>query len=167
MNETRCSICGCITDPSELSSVTLSTESFDICPFCNKKIKAINEHPIENASLAREILTADTKGKRNPQCSAMLYRHFFSLGINPTETVATKPNSQTKQLEAEVQELKSQVEALASDLKKFKRRYYLSRILGVIAPVILTFIMLLIFLKSGLLDNIFAYYDFLGKYANM
>lgn len=175
--ETRCSICGCITDTAELNDVTLSGENFSACPFCNKKLKQIEKDPLSNSQLAREILQQDTKGRRSAQCNAMLYRHFYSLGIKPTENVSNvstqpvnKNNPATPQnadLQKEVAELKKQVEEITSSLKKFKRRYYLSRILGVIAPVVLTLIMLLIFLKMGFLDKLFEYYDFLGKYASM
>ena len=179
--ETRCSVCGCITDTAELSPVTLSEKKFEVCPFCNKKLKAINEYPKENSALAREILTADTKGRRSHECSAMLYRHFYSLGISPTTENAVSsskskekavqnkaaPAPLTKDLAQEVAELKNRVETLSGELKKFKRRYYFSRILGIIAPVLITFIMLIILLSSGALDAIFDYYGFLSEYAGM
>lgn len=179
--ETRCSVCGCITDTAELSPVTLSEKDFEVCPFCNKKLKAINEYPKENSALAREILTADTKGRRSHECSAMLYRHFYSLGISPTPENAVSsskskkkavqnkaaPAPLTKDLAQEVAELKNRVETLSGELKKFKRRYYFSRILGIVAPVLITFIMLIILLSSGALDAIFDYYGLLSEYAGM
>lgn len=195
--ETRCKVCGCITDSIELSSVTLSGKSFDVCPYCLKELNSINDDPVKNANAARKLLSTNANGKRDPECSAMLYRHFYSLGIEPQEKIDAElassaiskfpapqnaitpqtvkpqeapkntPAPQNKDLQAEVEELKAKVEEMSSSLKKFKRRYYLSRIFGVIAPVLLTLIMLLIFLKMGFLDKIFEYYDFLGKYASM
>lgn len=164
--ENRCSVCGCITDLSELSDIALSGEHFAVCPFCSKKIKAIEEQPLKQAVAALELLYADTKGRRNQRCSEMLFRHFYSLGISP-ERVKEHLPARESNLREEIDALKNTVEALQNDLKKFKRRYYLSKILGITVPVIITFIMLVILLSSGALNAIFDYYGLITDYAGM
>lgn len=164
--ENRCNVCGCITDLSELSDILLANEPFAVCPFCSKKIRAIEEQPSEQAKAALELLYADTKGRRGQRCSEMLFRHFHSLGINTECTPNYLPNKNVD-LREEVNQLKNTVEALQNDLKKFKRRYYLSKIFGILAPVVIVFIMLVILLSSGALNAIFDYYGLISEYAGM
>lgn len=164
--ENRCNVCGCITDLSELSDILLANEPFAVCPFCSKKIRAIEKQPSEQAKAAFEFLYADTKGRRNQRCSEMLFRHFHSLGIK-TEGAPNCLPTQNFDLRDEVNRLKNTVEALQNDLKKFKRRYYLSKIFGILAPVVIVFIMLVVLLSSGALNAIFDYYGLISKYAGM
>lgn len=174
----RCDVCGCKTEDGELKKCNVGGKEYDLCVFCRKQFEKISQSPRENSETARNLLFMDTNGKRADECQASLAKAFASLGIDTEKhsepeaepkspympKTAESAERLAKPVEAEVAQLKKQVADLNEELNKFKKHYFLSKILGFIVPVVFVFVMLIILLASGALQNIFDYYGLLSEY---
>lgn len=173
----RCDICGCETESEGLKKYELSGNEYDICVFCRKRLEKISKNPAAEATEAVNMLYMDTKGRRNGQCDTALKEHFESLGIDtrkkeavPAFTPYMPLSVNTANVNAggtEIEELKRQISELNEKFNSFRRRYIISRVLGMVMPVVIVFVMLIILLASGALQSLFDYYGLILDYANM
>ena len=174
---TRCDICGCQTDPSDLESFLLSNKEKNICSFCRKRIKEVETDPKDQADAARNLLYMDTNGHRTEETNILLRKHFYELGIDinavngPTPVPPPVPVNNTTPVpqanpNAELAELKQELEELKASFKSFKRRYYLSKALSIVAPIFVLIIGLIVLYKMGTIQTFMDYFDFLREYAS-
>ncbi len=175
---TRCDICGCVTDPLDLEKFAISNKERDVCSFCRKRIKEVESDPLNQADAARNLLYMDTKGHRTEETNILIRKHFFELGIDinavsgptpvpvPVPVNNTVPAPAIPNQNAEFEEMKKEFEKLKESFKSFKRRYYLSKILGVVAPVIVLIIGLIVLYKLGTIQTFIDYFNYLSEYAS-
>lgn len=176
--ESRCDVCGCVTEQTDLKSYKLDDKEFMVCVFCRKQLERLPN----GAQDVENLLHMDTKGKRSDECQQALEKFIKGKGIDITDKASvqkitaampvygaqnTPEQFESLPLEQQVQMLHKQVDELNNKIERFKKRYLLSKVLGYILPVVFVVIMLIILLSTGLLQNIFDYYGTLGDYANM
>ena len=176
---TRCDICGCETDPSDIEEYLLSGKAKNVCSFCRKRIKEVEADPANKSEAARNLLFMDTKGHRNEDTNILIRKHFYELGIDisaapqpelPVTPVPVMAPAQAAPAPAntdmQTAELKKELEDLKNSFQRFRRRYYISKILGYVAPVIVLIIGLIILHKMGTIQTFIDYFNMLSEYAS-
>lgn len=172
-------LCGCKTDMLDLTEYEFENGvKASVCGFCKKQLLAFNKNPSSNSLWARQLLETDTKGVR-PEEVEEAFRHTVygvnpavrTQGVNYVNTAKNQPvkaEVQTKPLtqKEEFEIVKKQLYELQKDFKKFKKRYYLSKILGIVLPISIVLLLIIILFASGALQNIFDYYAQLSDWAN-
>lgn len=171
-------------------------EKATVCGFCQKQLSAFNKNPKANALWAQQLLETDTKGVRTKEVEQAFKQMMSVNGIeqvfekNYVNTVPLPPQSQYyQQMSAntafntqwnnmsefsnqplteheELEIVKKQLNDLQTNFNKFKKRYYLSKILGIVLPIVFIILMLIILVKSGAVQSIFDYYAQLSDWAN-
>ncbi len=61
--------------------------------------------------------------------------------------------------------LEKRITALEKDLKGFKRRLLISKIISFAAPLLITLILFIILMASGVLDPLFSYFNTISDLA--
>ena len=160
--DARCEICGCATDAEQLKTYKIADREYSVCNFCRGRINGIIKNPSASVSEAENLLKMDTNGKRSAEAQQSLEALFKSAGVSKEPAAAAAPAQN-----AEVEQLKEQLETLSADFQAFKKQYFLSKILSVAIPVGLIIIMLLVMIFSGAFKSLFNYYDTIMEYANI
>lgn len=146
-----------------LRSYELGGRELKICNFCRKQLDSVERDPVNNRQQAMNLLEMDTQGKRSADTQRRLTEHFGKLGISDN----TESKAAESDLQKQVTELNEKVNTLESELHAFRRRYIISKILGITLPVAFVVLMLIILVASGALKNLFGYYNTIMDYANM
>lgn len=187
--ENRCDLCGCKTDFLDLSEFVFDNGTkASVCGYCQKQLSAFNKSPKAAADWAQKLLVTDTKGVRPQKVEKAFTEMLLKNGINPPRQeppptsgyYGIEPSGQNYNKaempaffenpatpEDELQTVKRQLGELQSEFKKFKKRYYISKILGIVLPILFVIIMVIILFASGAVQNIFDYYAQMSDLANM
>ncbi len=176
---TRCDICGCETDPSDIEEYLLSGKAKNICSFCRKRIKEVETDPTNKSEAARNLLFMDTKGHRSEDTNILIRKHFYELGIDisavsqPEIQVVPVPVAAPAQAapapataDLQTAELQKELEDLKNSFNRFRRRYYISKILSLVAPIFVLIIGLIILHKMGTIQTFIDYFNMLSEYAS-
>lgn len=160
----RCEVCGCVTEEEMLKSCQLGSAEVKVCSFCKKQLDSIEKNPKENYENALNLLNMDTSGRRSEKVQKALREKLEGLGISEESQPADGGEGASAK---ELEELREKVDSLESELKAFKKRYVMTKILEVVIPIAFIVIMLIVIVASGALKNIFNYYETIMEYANM
>ena len=176
---TRCDICGCETDPSDIQEYLLSDKPKNVCSFCRKRIKEVEANPVNKSEAARNLLFMDTKGHRSEDTNILIRKHFYELGIDITSVphpynqenivpVTAQVQAAPAQVNVDMQtaELKKELEDLKKSFYRFRRRYYISKILSFVIPIVVLIIGLIILYKMGTIQTFVDYFNMLEEYAS-
>ena len=171
--ETRCEICGCLTEEEQLTDFELAGESFKVCTYCKKGLEAIAEHPDKSSEQAVNMFSMENS-HRSVRAQKAMGRYFASLGVSgnpvkPAGTAAPAPSvkSAAQTSGDEIKELSERLTQLENKVERFRKRYYISKALGIAIPVLLIVIAFIVMVASGALENLANYYDTIMDYANM
>ena len=173
--DTRCEICGCLTEEEQLTDFELAGDSFKTCSYCKKSLEAIAENPDKSSEQAVNIFLMDNS-HRSGRAHKALGKYFASLGVSgnpvkPANTAEAKPSPSAKSAPAvpndEIKELNERLTQLENKVERFQKRYYISKALSIAIPVVIIVIAFIVMVASGALDSLKNYYDTILEYANM
>lgn len=165
--DARCDICGCLTEEQSLTDFEMAGEQFKVCSYCKKNLETVAANPEENSELAVNIFTMDNR-HRSERAKRALGRYFGSLGVSGNPKTETNVPSVAAPVQGDdVRALIGRVEKLEKELDRFKRRYYLSKALGITIPILLIVVVFIVMVSSGAIDNLKNYYNTILEYANM
>lgn len=180
--ENRCLLCGCKTDALDLTKYKFKNGAeANVCGFCKKQLLAFNKNPESNALWVQQLLDTDTKGVRPTAVEEALRLAASENQIAPAPEkqaasvmpkdinfINTANNQSVRPLtkEEEFAIVKKQLADLQKDFKSFKKRYYLSKILGIVLPVVMVVLLFVILLATGAFENILNYYEQIKEWAN-
>ena len=170
-----CPICGCKTDELDFVQRKLSDVDCRVCSFCHRQLNVfdtVNE-PTE-AQLRglvavigkdvpeREDAVSDAlKGIRCRFPETVLEQSAppVQQKINVVQQASSKMNKADDDLIAELQK---RITALENEIRAMKRKQMIKTIVELGAPFALLLILVIVFLSSGIIDDIKAIFDMAG-----
>lgn len=173
----RCALCGNRTAQMDLKRIAFEGLEVDVCPYCRKQLEHTLQNPAENGDWLQNILSVDTKGVRTDEVTAALTRICYQNDIPRPHIAVSAPTAPTPPVPAaqipsppsetvQPLDLEARVTALEQKVQKMQRRILLSKILGTVIPIFVACVLAIILVRSEYFQNILAYYEQIGEFAN-
>ncbi len=174
-----CPVCGCKTEEIDFAERKIVDTPCKVCSFCDRQLNVFSENaePTEaqlrwlNAVISKEVPDRDVAVLRSLE--AILSR-FSKNQTQQTAKPRTKQPSFVPQgnsfnavrngsdSDAVIDELQKRVVALENEIRTMKRKQMIKTIIELGAPFVLLILFVIVFLSSGIIDNIKTIFDMAG-----
>lgn len=174
-----CPICGCKTDELDFIERKIGEVDCKVCSFCNRQLNVFNTADEPTEAQLRWLVAVI--GKEVPEradniitaLNEIRSRYAEAETVQPATPMQQKVNSvpqggavKTPKLDYEnddiINELKARVAALENEIRTMKRKQMIKTIIELGAPFVLLILLIIVFLSSGIMDNIKAIFDMAG-----
>lgn len=170
-----CPICGCKTDELDFVERKISDVDCRVCSFCNRQLKAFDAEGEPTDAQLRWLVAVI--GKEVPERAEAVLSALKDIYSNYSENEISQPAIPTQQKinvvqqgpakKAEIDdvsiiELKNRITALENEIRAMKRKQMIKTIVELGAPFVLLLLLIIVFLSSGILDNVKAIFDMAG-----
>ncbi|NMP37120.1 MAG: hypothetical protein GX051_03200 [Clostridiales bacterium] len=188
---TVCPVCGCKTDDFDVEEFVFEDGHTEkLCGYCRKQLKVLEASNTANDMQTRaavewlDSMAQRPVDSRSTQCLAQLNRirklypqipvkraqapaaqPSASAQKNVPESAAETHNVPAGEPDERMAVLEKRITALEKDLKGFKRRLLISKIISFAAPLLITLILFIILMASGVLDPLFSYFNTISDLA--
>ncbi|MBE6748410.1 MAG: hypothetical protein E7557_04175 [Ruminococcaceae bacterium] len=167
-----CPVCGCKTDELDFVLSKIEDTEVKVCSFCDKQIKKINTDEVTAPAQVRWLESVASKDiPREPQIAKVIdsLKSKYLPESEKSEAPAAIAN-QFAEIKREVNIPQSQaggsanisvdqynslvkrLEKIENSFKKYKKAQLIKMIIELSVPVIMVFVLLIIFFSSGLYD---------------
>lgn len=170
-----CPICGCKTDELDFVVRTMNEEESKVCSFCNRQLNVFDtaNEPTEaqlrwlNAVIDKEV----TERAENVSVALKELHSRFSEkeAEQPATPMQPKINAvpqgsvnKTNTDDNLIIELQNRITALENEIRTMKRKQMIKTIIELGAPFALLILLVIVFLSSGIMDNLKAIFDMAG-----
>ncbi len=174
-----CPICGCKTDELDFVERKITDADCKVCSFCNRQLNVFDstDEPTEaqlrwlvavigkDVSERSDTVLAALKSIRSryaeaemPQ-SAVLVQQKVSAVPQGGTVKSSKLDYENDDI---INELKNRITALENEIRTMKRKQMIKTIVELGAPFVLLLLLVIVFLSSGIMDNIRAIFDMAG-----
>lgn len=170
-----CPICGCKTDELDFVVRIMNEEDCKVCSFCDRQLNVFeaSDEPTEaQIRWLNAVIGKDVSGRAENVSTALReLRSRFSE--NEAEQSATPmqpkinvvPQGSAKKLSTDddsIIELQNRITALENEIRTMKRKQMIKTIIELGAPFVLLILLIIVFLSSGIMDNLKAIFDMAG-----
>lgn len=170
-----CPICGCKTDELDFVERKIKDADCKVCSFCNRQLKVFDADDEPTEAQLRWLVAVI--GKEVPERAENILTALKDIRSRYAETEIQQTAAPAKQSINVVQqgsakkgvsegdliaELQNRITALENELKAMKRKQMIKTIVELGAPFVLLILLIIVFLSSGLLDNIKTILDMAG-----
>ena len=170
-----CPICGCKTDELDFVERKLSDVDCKVCSFCNRQLNAFDtaNEPTEAqirwlvAVLGKDV--PEREGSLSTALKDLLSRFSVTEPEQPVAPAQHKVNvvkqNPAKKSDADdnlIIELQSRITALENEIRAMKRKQMIKTIIELGVPFVLMILLIIVFLSSGIMENIGAILDMAG-----
>ncbi len=171
-----CPVCGCKTEELDFVKSSVNGVEKDVCSFCDRQLKAFSGENVNpsavrwlGAVLSKDVVRdEETQNALQSLCEKYGIKEETPPQVINTNT-APQQNMGAKISAADfddkdmvITQLVKRVEKLEKDLVKLKRKQMIKTIIELGLPVVMLILLIIIFLSSGLLDNIGMIFDMAG-----
>ncbi len=170
-----CPICGCKTDELDFVERKINEADCKVCSFCNRQLNVfdtVNEPTEAQLRWIVAVINKDVPDRTEDVFAALksIYSKYSENEISqPAEPsqqrVSVVPQGSAKRTDADdntIVELKNRITALENEIRAMKRKQMIKNIIELGAPFALLLILVIVFLSSGILDNIRTIFDMAG-----
>ena len=170
-----CPICGCKTDELDFVERKMSDADCKVCSFCNRQLNVFDT--VDEPTEAQLRWLVAVIGKDVPERADTILAALKSIRSRYAENEIIQPAVPTQQKKNVVQhgsakrtdvdddliiELKNRITALENEIRTMKRKQMIKTIVELGAPFVLLILLVIVFLSSGIMDNIRAIFDMAG-----
>ncbi|NLA77375.1 MAG: hypothetical protein GX851_06055 [Clostridiales bacterium] len=188
-----CPVCGCKTEEFDIADFSFEgghTEK--LCGYCRRQLKLLDDPSgAPEAQAAAAVAWLDSMAQkpveiRSAECLTQLNRIrklYPQIPVKRPDTpvaapappvrtpapaqVASQSPDTPENLTDQIFLLNKRISALEKDLKSFKRRLLISKIISFAAPLVITLILFIILMASGVLDPLIDYFNTISNLADM
>lgn len=170
-----CPVCGCKTDELDFVERKLSDVDCKVCSFCNRQLNAFDtaNEPTEAqirwlvAVLGKDV--PEREGSLSTALKDLLSCFSVTEPEQPVAPAQHKVNvvkqNPAKKSDADdnlIIELQSRITALENEIRAMKRKQMIKTIIELGVPFVLMILLIIVFLSSGIMENIGAILDMAG-----
>ena len=170
-----CPICGCKTDELDFVERKMSDADCKVCSFCNRQLNVFDT--VDEPTEAQLRWLVAVIGKDVPERADTILAALKSIRSRYAENEIVQPAVSIQQKKNVVQqgsakrtdvdddliiELKNRITALENEIRTMKRKQMIKTIVELGAPFVLLILLVIVFLSSGIMDNIRAIFDMAG-----
>ena len=170
-----CPICGCKTDELDFVERKITDTDCKVCSFCNRQLNVFDT--VDEPTEAQLRWLVAVIGKDVPERADTILAALKSIRSRYAENEIIQPAVPTQQKKNVVQhgsdkrtdvdddliiELKNRITALENEIRTMKRKQMIKTIVELGAPFVLLILLVIVFLSSGIMDNIRAIFDMAG-----
>lgn len=170
-----CPICGCKTDELDFVERKMSDADCKVCSFCNRQLNVFDT--VDEPTEAQLRWLVAVIGKDVPERADTILAALKSIRSRYAENEIVQPAVSIQQKKNVVQqgsakrtdvdddliiELKNRITALENEIRTMKRKQMIKTIVELGAPFVLLILLIIVFLSSGIMDNIKAIFDMAG-----
>lgn len=170
-----CPVCGCKTDELDFVERKLSDVDCKVCSFCNRQLNAFdtaNEPTEAQIRWLVAVLGKDVPEREGSLLNALkdlLSRFSVTEPEQPAAPAQHKVNvvkqNPAKKSDTDdnlIIELQSRITALENEIRAMKRKQMIKTIIELGVPFVLMILLIIVFLSSGIMENIGAILDMAG-----
>ena len=170
-----CPICGCKTDELDFVQRKLSDADCRVCSFCNRQLNVfdtVNEPTEAQLRWLVAVIGKEVPEREDAVSDALKQiRLRFSESeseqiaspeqqrINVVQQASAKRSSSDDNL---IIELQNRITALENEIRTMKRKQMIKTIIELGAPFAILILLIIVFLSSGIMDNIRTIFDMAG-----
>ena len=170
-----CPICGCKTDELDFVERKITDTDCKVCSFCNRQLNVFDT--VDEPTEAQLRWLVAVIGKDVPERADTILAALKSIRSRYAENEIVQPAVSTQQKKNVVQhgsakrtdvdddliiELKNRITALENEIRTMKRKQMIKTIVELGAPFVLLILLVIVFLSSGIMDNIRTIFDMAG-----
>ena len=170
-----CPICGCKTDELDFVERKMSDADCKVCSFCNRQLNVFDT--VDEPTEAQLRWLVAVIGKDVPERADTILAALKSIRSRYAENEIVQPAVSIQQKKNVVQqgsakrtdvdddliiELKNRITALENEIRTMKRKQMIKTIVELGAPFALLILLVIVFLSSGIMDNIRTIFDMAG-----
>ena len=170
-----CPICGCKTDELDFVERNITGTDCKVCSFCNRQLSVFDT--VDEPTEAQLRWLVAVIGKDVPERADTILAALKSIRSRYAENEIVQPAVSTQQKKNVVQqgsakrtdvdddliiELKNRITALENEIRTMKRKQMIKTIVELGAPFVLLILLVIVFLSSGIMDNIRTIFDMAG-----
>ena len=170
-----CPICGCKTDELDFVERKITDTDCKVCSFCNRQLNVFDT--VDEPTEAQLRWLVAVIGKDVPERADTILSALKSIRsryaeneiiqsaapaqqkINVVKQGSVKKNNADDNL---IIELQNRITALENEIRTMKRKQMIKTIVELGAPFVLLLLLIIVFLSSGIMDNIRAIFDMAG-----
>lgn len=170
-----CPICGCKTDELDFVQRKLSDVDCRVCSFCNRQLNVFDTENEPTEAQIRWLVAVLGKAvpEREEALSTALkniYSRFSGTDEKQTDIPEQQEINVVKQSFAQkseaddslIADLQNRITALENEIRTMKRKQMIKTIIELGAPFALMILLIIVFLSSGIMENISAIFDMAG-----
>lgn len=171
-----CPVCGCKTDELDFVERIMNKEGIKVCSFCNRQLnvfEALDEPTEAQLRWLRAVIDKEVSERQENVCVALnelQSRFFANEEKQPAVIVQTKVNTVPQGSDKKVStaddnliiDLQNRITALENEIRTMKRKQMIKTIVELGAPFALLIVLIIVFLSSGIMDNMKAIFDMAG-----
>lgn len=170
-----CPICGCKTDELDFIERNLNDTDCKVCSFCNRQLNVFDVNDESTEAQLRwlvAVIGKDVPERAEAISTALkgIYSRFSESEpeqpatpaqqkINVVQQGSAKKTSKDDNL---ITELQNRITALENEIRTMKRKQMIKTIIELGAPFVLLILLIIVFLSSGIMDNVRAIFDMAG-----
>lgn len=172
-----CPICGCKTEELDFVERKINGDDCRVCSFCDKQLNVFDSDSEPTEAQLRWLDAVI--GKDVPQREDGVLSGLKSIRSrfpekeagNPVATGqplnvvyqgTTQRNTEQSNEDGAITELQNRITALENEIRAMKRKQMIKTIVELGAPFVLLLLLIIIVLKSGLIENIKSIFDMAG-----
>ena len=170
-----CPVCGCKTDELDFVERKLSDVDCRVCSFCNRQLNvfdAVNEPTEAQIRWLVAVLGKDVPEREESISAALKNIYSRFSGMEPEQTAVPSQHQlnadkQGSGKKSDVDDeliigLQNRITALENEIRTMKRKQMIKTIIELGAPFALLILLIIVFLSSGIIENISAIFDMAG-----
>lgn len=172
-----CPICGCKTEELDFVERKIIGEDCRVCSFCDKQLNVFDSDSEPTEAQLRwldAVIGKDVPQREDGVLSGLKsIRSRFpeKKAENPVATGqplnvvyqgTTQRNTDQGNEDGAITELQNRITALENEIRAMKRKQMIKTIVELGAPFVLLLLLIIIVLKSGLIENIKSIFDMAG-----
>lgn len=173
-----CPVCGCKTEELDFVERKIIGEDCRVCSFCDRQLNVFDSfsEPTEaqirwlDAVIEKEVSQRDDKvlsalksiRSRFPEKDVTKPAAPEQSPKNIVHQNTTQRNPEQYKEDDVITELQNRVTALENELRAMKRKQMIKTIVELGAPFVLLILLIIIVLKSGLIENMKSIFDMAG-----
>lgn len=170
-----CPICGCKTDELDFVERKICTTDGKVCSFCSRQLNAFDSTKEPTEAQLRWLTAVIEKDvpEREDNISGAL-KEIRSRYAETEIIQADAPVQQKADVaqqgfakknnadQALIVELQNRVQALENEIRTMKRKQMIKTIIELGAPFVLLIALIIVFLSSGIMDNLKTIFEMSG-----
>ena len=170
-----CPVCGCKTDELDFVERRIRAVDCRVCSFCNRQLNAFDAVNEPTEAQLRWLVAVINKEvpERTEDILTVIKDIYSEYSENeatqpvapPQQKVNVVPQGSAKRTDADdktIIELKNRITALENEIRTMKRKQMIKTIVELGAPFVLLLLLIIVFLSSGIMDNLNAIFDMAG-----
>ncbi len=173
-----CPVCGCKTDELDFIKSSVNGVEKNVCSFCDRQLKTFSGDEVNPSAVRWLTNVLGKEVERDEETLGALKSLYEKYGnsANAVPNAMPKVNNAVAQQnhaakisasdfddkDRVISQLVKRVEKLEKDLVQMKRKQMIKTIVELGLPFVMLIILVIIFLSSGLLENIGMLFDMAG-----